>query len=333
MMRLMLRASVLAAALASVAATPAQADDSVRLILNYIPTADHAPYYYAKAQGWYQQAGLDVTIEVGKGSAYAAQAVGSGAAAFGISELPTAMVARGKGADIVAVMNVYANSPQGFYWLKSSGIKGVQDFPGHSIGNPPGDAARVMWPAFAKAAHIDPASVRFVNIAPSAKIGALRSHAVDIITDFYNEHDLKVRTFGDDLGFLSWSAEGINLYGNSVITSQAYLTAHHDDAAKFVQVSQRAFAACVVNVEPCLDALFAAASGLDRRVQQDQWARIKELMRSPAGMQVALGAFDLQRVAADEELVKTYIGLEKPFAAGEMVTNALLDPAIKLKAE
>ncbi len=328
------RLAILLSISAAVAhAGPARAEDSVRLILNYIPTADHAPYYYAKAQGWYQQAGIDLTIEAGKGSAYSAQAVGSGAAPFGIADLPTAMVARGRGADLVAVMNIYANSPQGFYWLKSSGIRGPQDFPGHTIGNPPGDAARTMWPAFAKAAHIDPASVRFVNITPQAKIASLRSHVVDIITDFYNEHDLKLRTFGDDLGFQSWSSMGINLYGNSVVTSHAYLTAHRDIAQKLVQVSQRAFAACVADVEPCLDALFAAASGLDRRVQRDQWERIKELMRSPAGEQVALGAFDMQRVASDEQLVQTYIGLQSTFAPSDIATNDLLDRSIKLKPE
>jgi NitT/TauT family transport system substrate-binding protein len=325
---------LLLAAAATVAVVGAvQAQEPAQLILNYIPTADHAPYYYAKAQHWYEQAGIDLTIEVGKGSAFSAQAVGSGAATFGISDLATTMVARGKGADLVAVMNVYANSPQGFYWLKSSGIKGPQDFPGHSIGNPPGDAARIMWPAFAKAAHLDPASVHFVNIAPSAKIASLRSHAVDIITDFYNEHDLKLRTFGDDLGFQSWRSMGINLYGNSIIVERGYLAAHHDMVQKFVRVSQRAFAACVADVDPCLDALFASASGLDRNVQRDQWNRIKELMRSPTGETVALGAFDLTRVASDEDLVKTYIGLDAPFSPSDIVTNDLLDDTIKLKAE
>ena len=325
---------LLLAAVASIACSGAvRAEEAATLILNYIPTADHAPYYYAKAQHWYEQAGIDLTIEVGKGSAFSAQAVGAGAATFGIADLPTAMVARGKGADIIAVMNVYANSPQGFYWLKSSGIQGPQDFPGHSIGNPPGDAARIMWPAFAKAAHLDPASVHFVNIAPSAKIASLRSKAVDIITDFYNEHDLKLRTFGDDLGFQSWRGMGINLYGNSIIVERLYLSAHHDIAQKFVQTSQRAFAACVADVEPCLDALMASASGLDRAVQRDQWTRIKELMRSPAGEQVALGAFDRARVASDEELVRTYIGLDASFGPDDIATDTLLDHAIKLKAE
>jgi NitT/TauT family transport system substrate-binding protein len=307
------------------------ADQSVTLILNYIPTADHSPYFYAKAQGWYKQAGIDLNIEVGKGSAFAAQTVAAGAAQFGIADLATMLVARGKGADLVAIMNVYANSPQGFYWLKSSGIKGPQDFPGHSIGNPPGDAARVMWPAFARDAHIEADSVHFVNVSPAAKIAALRSHQVDIITDFYNEHDLKVREFGDELGFLAWRSVGLNLYGNSVITSADYLKAQPELAKKFVQISQRAFAACVANAAPCLDALFASASGLDRRVQEDQWTRIKELMDSTEGRTNALGWFDLARVASDYELVKANIGFDQPFDPKDAVTNELLDTGIKLK--
>jgi NitT/TauT family transport system substrate-binding protein len=322
--------ALIAAGLLTVSAARA-ADQRVTLILNYIPTADHSPYFYAKAQGWYKEAGIDLDIEVGKGSAFAAQTVGAGAAQFGIADLPTMFVARGKGADLVAIMNVYANSPQGFYWLKSSGIKGPQDFPGHTIGNPPGDAARVMWPAFAKDAHIDPDSVHFVNVAPAAKMATLRSRQVDIITDFYNEHDLKVREFGSDLGFLAWRSVGLNLYGNSVITTASILKTQPDLAKKFVQIAQRAFAACVANSAPCLDALFASASGLDRRVQEDQWQRIKELMASPEGATNALGWFDPKRVASDYQVVKANIGFDTPFDPTGAVTNALLDTGIKLK--
>ncbi|WP_163334071.1 ABC transporter substrate-binding protein, partial [Klebsiella aerogenes] len=72
-----------------------------------------------------------------------------------------------------------ANTGQTFYWLKSYGVNGPKDFPGHKIGNPPGDASRVMWPAFAKAAGIAPDSVNFVNVGPTAKIAALKSHTTD----------------------------------------------------------------------------------------------------------------------------------------------------------
>ena len=128
-----------------------------------------------------------------------------------------------------------------------------------------------------------------------------------------------------DLGFLAWRSVGLNLYGNSVITSADYLKTHQDLAKQFVQVSQRAFAACVADAAPCLDALFANASGLDRRVQEDQWQRIKELMASPEGKADALGWFNMDRVVSDYQLVQANIGFDKPFDPKEAATNALLD--------
>ena len=202
-------------------AAPASAGEAVNLILNWAPTADHSPFYYAKAQGWYEKAGIDLTIETGKGSGVSALKVGSGGSPFGIADLATMLVARSKGADDVALMSIYANTGQTFYWLKSYGVNGVKDFPTHKIGNPPGDASRVMWPAFAKAAGIAPDSVNFVNVGPTAKIAALKSHTVDIISDFYNEHDLKVIEFGADLGYVNWKDIGLNPVGSSRVDLQA----------------------------------------------------------------------------------------------------------------
>jgi NitT/TauT family transport system substrate-binding protein len=315
---------------ALLAPVSASAKEKVNLVLNWVPTADHAPYYYAKAQGWYDQANIDLTIETGKGSGVSAQRVGAGTSEIGISDLATSLLARGKGAKVVAVMTVYANSPQGFYWLKSSGIAGPKDFPGKKIGNPPGDASRIMWPAFAKQVGIDPGSVSFVNVSPQAKVPSLKSRAIDVTSDFYNEHDLKAREFGDDLGFLAWRDIGINPYGNSIIVNEDYLQKNRDVVKAFTQVSQKAFAACVQDVAPCLKALMASVSGLDEANQRDQWNRIKELMRDPTTTSVALGAFDGQRVKSDLDMVKTYFGLEQPFEASAAFTNDFLDPSIKM---
>jgi NitT/TauT family transport system substrate-binding protein len=326
-------ASAALAAAALLAPVGALGKEKVNMVLNWVPTADHAPYYYAKAQGWYDEANIDLTIETGKGSGVSAQRVGAGTSEIGISDLATSLLARGKGAKLVAVMAVYANSPQGFYWLKSSGIGGPKDFPGKKIGNPPGDASRIMWPAFAKQVGIDPGSVSFVNVSPQAKVPSLKSRAIDITSDFYNEHDLKVREFGDDLSFLAWRDIGINPYGNSIIVNADYLEKKRDVVKAFTQVSQKAFAACVQDVAPCLKALMASVSGLDEANQRDQWNRIKELMRDPTTTSTALGAFDDQRVKNDFEMVKTYFGLEQPFEASAAFTNEFLDTSIKMTAK
>jgi NitT/TauT family transport system substrate-binding protein len=311
----------------------APAQEKINLVLNWMPTADHSPYFYARSQGWYQKAGIDVTIEFGKGSALSAQKVGAGISELGVSDLATSLVARSKGANLQAVMIVYANSPQGFYWLKSAGIAGPRDFPGKKIGNPPGDAARVMWPAFARKVGIDPASVTWVNVSPQAKIPSLKRRAIDVTTDFYNEHDLKVREFGADLGFLPWRSIGLNPYGNALIANGDYLARHRATVLAFVQVTQRAFAACVKDVAPCLKALMAEASGLDLATQQNQWKRIKELMRDPTTEAVALGAFNPQRLKDDYELVKSSFGIEQPFDVEKTAVNDFLDRSIRMPAE
>lgn len=303
----------------------------VTLTLNWTPTVDHAPYYYAKQQGWYEEAGIDVSIESGRGSGATAQRVGSGRTEFGIADMATALVAKSQGAELTAIMSVYTNSPQGFYWLKSSGIEGPEDFPGNRIGSPPADASRVMWPFFAAKVGIDPDSVQFVNVSPAAKIASLKSGSIEITSDFYNEHDLKVREFGDDLGFVAWRDIGINPYGNSVIVNTEFLQEDEDLVADFSAISQRAFAACVEDVDPCLDALMAEVSGLDRDNQYDQWQRVKELMTDTTTTEVALGAFDAERMQADYELVKEYMDMEVPFDIETTYTNEYLDDSLKMQ--
>jgi len=327
-----LRAHGIAALVLGIALTTGtvQAGQSVSLVLNWTPAADHSPIYYAKSQGWYEKAGIDLSIEVGKGSAISALKVGSGAAPFGISDLATMLVARSKGADDVALMSIYANTGQTFYWLKSSGVTGPKDFAGRKIGNPPGDASRVMWPAFAKATGLASDSVSFVNIGPTAKSAALKSHAVDVISDFYNSHDIKLREFGSDLGSLNWKEIGLNSYGNSIIVNGAFLEKNPKLAEDFVRITQKAYAACVADFEPCLKVLLEQVSGLDREEQLMQWRRIKELMTDEFTTTKGLGWIDGERMKKDYDLVQTYVGIEKPFAVETAFTTRLLDPAVKM---
>src|SRR5881392_2982817 len=233
---------IFVAALLAAVAAPAAAQQKLDFFLNSVPGGDHAPYYYAKKLGWYAKEGIDLNLEPGKGSALATQKVGAGANPAGLADMAGVLVAKGKGADSVAVFNVYANSPQGMYWLKSSGIKGIKDFAGKKIGNPAADGARVMWPALAKANGIDPKSVTWVNIDANAKLSALKSKSIDVTTSFYNLHHVFKRELGDDMGFLAWRDIGLNPYGNSIIVNAQYLEKNKPLVDKFVKVTQRAFA-------------------------------------------------------------------------------------------
>jgi NitT/TauT family transport system substrate-binding protein len=313
-------------------ATPAFADaQKVDFILNWVPGGDHAPYYYAKKLGWYAQKGIDLNLEPGKGSALAMQKVGAGANPIGLADMGNVLVGRGKGADMVGVFNVYANSPQGLYWLKSSGIKGVKDLAGKKIGNPAADGARTMWPALAKANGLDPKSVTWVNIDANAKLAAVKGKAVDATTAFYNLHHIFKKELGDDMGFLAWRNAGINPYGNSVIVNGEFLKKNKPVVDAFVKVTQRAFAACVATPKPCVDALVEANGALKVDNELGNWALVEELMTDKASRAVALGIHDDARMKADYQLVSDVIGLDKPFDVKTAYTNEFLDRSIKMK--
>ena len=310
----------------------AQADrlEKINFAFQWVAGGDHAPYYYAKQMGLYEKAGLDVGFEHLRGSSAAAQKVGAGASQLGLADMGVVLVARGKGADLVGVMNVYANSPQGLYWLKSSGIRGVKDLAGKKIGNPAGDAARQMWPALAKANGIDPNAVKWVNIDANAKLAALKARTIDATTSFYNLHHVFKRELGEDMGFLAWRDAGLNPYGNTIIAYGPYLREKKEKVAAFVKVTQKAFADCVADPKPCIDALVAAHGALKFDNEMENWQLVMDLMSDPTSQTRGLGWMDDKRMAADYQLVETYFKIDKPFDLKSSYTNEFLDPAIKM---
>lgn len=323
-------AALAVAAAGSLGAAQAGAAEKVDFILNWIAGGDHAPYYYAKKMGLYAKAGIDLNIQQGKGSSMSSRRTGAGKNPIGLADLGTALVTMGKGARMVAVMNVYANSPYGMYWLKSSGIKGPKDFAGKKIGNPPWDAARQMWPALAKKVGVDPASVKWVNIQPNAKLPALKKGSIDVTTSFYNIHHIFKRVLGNDMGFFPWGKYGINPYGNSIIVNMDYLKNNKKTVAAFVSVTQKAFQTCVKAPAPCIAALVEANKALKTANETENWGLVTELMSDKFSRTEALGYFDPARMKSDHELVNTYFEIETKYAIEERYTNEFLDRSIKM---
>jgi NitT/TauT family transport system substrate-binding protein len=308
---------------------PAEAQ-KITFTLNWVAGGDHAPYFFAQKIGAYKQAGLDIDFETSRGSAASAQKVGAGQSQLGLSDMAGVLLFRGKGADLVGVMNVYANSPQGLYWLKSSGIQGVKDLAGKKIGNPAGDGARTMWPALAKKVGIDPNSVTWVNIDANAKLGALKARTIDATTSFFNLHHVFARELGSDMGFLAWKDAGVNPYGNSIIANGAWLKANRDKAVKFVKITQKAFADCVKTPDPCIKALVEANGALLYQNELDNWHLVTMLMSDEISRTVALGWHDDKRMTDDYQLVNEYLKMEKPYDATTAYTNEFLDKGVKM---
>src|ERR1700751_3570916 len=83
------RLALLAAVLAYAAGTgnaAAQAKDKVTLMLNWYTYSEHAPFYLGKERGYFDQEGIDLDIQEGRGSGVTVQAVAAGTATFGYAD-------------------------------------------------------------------------------------------------------------------------------------------------------------------------------------------------------------------------------------------------------
>src|SRR5438445_11436426 len=98
----MIRRTALAALsallLGASAALAADAPKPFKLTLNFLAGGPQAGFMYGKKLGLYSAAGIDLTIEEGKGSATTAQLVATGQSDAGFADAPAAMQIRSKGA-------------------------------------------------------------------------------------------------------------------------------------------------------------------------------------------------------------------------------------------
>jgi NitT/TauT family transport system substrate-binding protein len=311
------------------AAAPALAQQKVDFVLNWVPGGDHAPYYYAKKMGWYTR-----PASTCRSSPARARRWPRSAWAPALPDRPGRHGRRAGGQEqgrrhgggVQRLRQLAA----GHVLAEELGHHRRQGLPGKKIGNPAADGARTMWPALAKANGIDPKSVTWVNIDANAKLASLKAKSIDVTTSFYNIHHIFQRELGDDMGFLAWRDAGLNPYGNSVIVNAKFLEANRPLVDRFVKVTQRAFAACVKEPSPCVQALIDANGALKFDNELTNWSLVEKLMSDKFSREVALGIHDDARMAADYELVREYIGIDKPFDVKTTYTNEFLDRSIKM---
>jgi len=119
---------VLALALAGCAVqseTPTLQD--VTLMLDWVPNTNHTGIYVAQANGYFEDAGLSVTI-IEPGEVYAEHAVAAEAADFGVSFQEQVTLARADEVPIVSIAAIIQHNSSGFASRAELGAHSPRDW-------------------------------------------------------------------------------------------------------------------------------------------------------------------------------------------------------------
>ncbi|MBK1697388.1 ABC transporter substrate-binding protein [Rhodovibrio salinarum] len=112
----------------------AEAADEVTLQLKWVTQAQFAGYYVAQDQGFYEDAGLDVTIQPGGPDIAPPQVIAGGGADVIIDWMPSALASREKGVPLVNIAQPFQRSGMMLTCREETGIKEPQDLRGHTLG-------------------------------------------------------------------------------------------------------------------------------------------------------------------------------------------------------
>src|SRR5436189_6230669 len=166
------RLVILALGLAAAAAGAPEAQQAQKVVfaLNWFAVGDHAAYWVALEKGYYKAKGLDVELQNSKGSGDSIAKVDTGRADIGLADSAVVIAAVSRGGKIKVVGMVFDKTPLNIWSRKEAPITKPKDLEGKTVGAPPGDGQRQVFPAFAKLHGIDQRKVHWVNSEPAAKL-------------------------------------------------------------------------------------------------------------------------------------------------------------------
>jgi NitT/TauT family transport system substrate-binding protein len=336
MKRLGISGAIVTLALSGVGQT-ATAETDIKFTLDWKFQGPTAAFILAEEKGYFDEEGLDVSIDSGNGSAGAVTRVASGAYQMGFADI-NALVefnATNPGQAVQCVMMLYDAPPFGLYALKSSGITKPEDLVGRTLGAPVFDASYKLFPAFASQTGIDPAAVPRVNMDPPLREAMLVRGEVDVISGHYFSSLLDLMSKGvprEDIVVMLYADYGMDFYGNAVIASGAFIEQHPEAVAAFNRAVVRGLKDVLADPAGAVELVAKYDPLIDQELEKQRLdMAIEQNILTPYVQENGFGTIDEARMARAIEQLAEALDLAAKPAVADIWTDAFLPAAADRK--
>jgi NitT/TauT family transport system substrate-binding protein len=307
------------------------AADKVTYQLDWLPGGDKAPIYVCIHQGFCADAGLEVTLEPGRGSSEAITKIATGTSDIGSAGIEALMAARvTESVPVTAVMNIFNTGPHAFYTTTESGITTLADVKGKSVATSPFTSSNVFLPLVLEENGMTEADITLTKADPGALGPLLMTGQSDAIIAWLTDvsrYQGQANEAGKELVILPWADAGLELYSASLVASDTFLTERPDVAKRFIAAFKQSLEFANENPDAAAEAVAVIVPELSAEDVKGSWLDASKLAFNDVTAQFGLGAFDADRLAATWTRVAAAQGLDAAALDPETVVNRSFMPA------
>ena len=280
-------AALLAAALLAAGAAGCGGDGAepgapvgATIVLDFTPNAAHSGIYAARQQGFYRDAGIDLTIREPGESTDAPKLLEAGRTDFAILDIHDLGIARERGLDLVGLGPIVDRPLASVIAAGKGPVRRPRDLDGHAVGvtGLPSDEAVVD--SEVRADGGDPAGVERVTIGFNA-VASLAAGKVDAATGFWNAEGVALRSQGVPIRVFKVDEYGAPPYPELVlVVSRATIESRPETVRRMVLATADGYEFARAHPARALDDLLDAVPSLDR---DEQEAQMRALRRDLGG--------------------------------------------------
>ena len=311
----------------------AQGKTKIKMILNWRYQGPQSWFFLAKDNGYFDEAGIDLTMDQGNGSGAAVGHVAGGAYDVGFGDVNALIRLAGTSPDEapLCVYQMYNKPPFTVAVLAGSDIKSAADLEGRLLGGAANDGALKLFPAFANVAGLDTSKIEILNFKSNLREQMLRTEQVEGVFGYVNTIRFSAKLSGmnpdEEIRFISYGDYGMDLYSNGLIIPKAMAEEDPEMVKGMCWAINQGVKDTLADLDAAVDAVAAREPLINKEIEKERLiATLQDEMNHPELAQTGLGNVDAERFKKSIDLVVKANGLPRTPDASEIYSDAFLPP-------
>jgi|GEM_PF-437633 len=293
--------------------------------MGWLPQGSMAGVIVAIEKGFYADAGLDVGAVRGFGGIRTVNEIDQGMFEFGYGDPLAVILNRGKGGKTKMIGVINDRWPAALCFVRSRhSIKTPADLAGLTIGGGQTSPMQVIVPEWLELNHVPRESVKLMQLDPSIVVNSLVEGQIDA-GECWKGNSLAIfqkraAEANLEIDWIEYSAFGLDIYGNGIVTSEAIIDEQPETARKFLAATYRGYAWVEDNRDAAAEIVVARYPVLDLEITRQQIDELADLMAGDGNR----GWIKKQKVAQTLEFLSRAFDVEDSIAVDDIYTTELL---------